>query len=995
MDHRQASSAQSQKHPPKTHTVYQNYRALPIENQRAPKWMVPMGLFLRMVPAYCLVTGLYLFTDNAFGIASTKPILTILIAFFIALSMLMRWNTVIRIIGSIITGGGFLGIFLFFGGMQPLTFLANMAKSFFNTAISYMMKIGYGTLYVFQADTELSAEAEASYAKLFFTCISVLTAMIIGTCCAKKVKIWPMALIVAVDYFVIFMYNISTSKWGFALSLTGIAGILCMKMTEYGKLPQKTQAAISEHTPSTLHGYAYGGLLAAFSSLLVFLAVCIPAAKVKNIWKTYDPIDTVMETIRAYEIALITGEDMQLTDLGLTGAAEILEARSSLATPRYFTGKQVLEIQSNVNQPLYLRSWISTTFDEDRWYVANEQQRSEYSAVFHNTFRAEDLTYWFYNAINERLVRYNSKTSYADHQNDGYITTLISLKNLGVAGNILFLPSRFDSSRSLLEYGTIDTAYRKKWINYFDGIAYSRAFHKGARYSAVTYLPLFKEENWEYNLNEKLYAYRDFLSMYKYLGEALQKYYIDDFIDASSGSMRRLLDNYASLDTEQLAAFEETVEMVDTYNDYVMESSIYTSMTDDPALNERLSALAKEIICKDPLPMTGIQVDAVYGTAEETVDFTNSVWELCQNAAPDTEILHREKLLSEDGETATYRYYIRDYDAFVNTIGTENLSYYAAAFAKRIAKYLSESMTYTLTPTVAEPDDPMSSAERFLFVTKEGYCVQYATAATLMLRALGIPARYVEGYIAPKFSRNQPERPENKIGHYICYVRDYNAHAWVEIFLPHYGWLTTEVTTPYYSNLYDPYEQTDYTYRPSSNAPIGETAPLPETEDDDDDTFWDIYGAAILSIGIFILTSAGILYVSIKFLSYQNQKHIRHITDLKQAAAGEFSQEGQRRAVSSALYDHMRQLLWYFRLKPVTGETPASFVQRIDMRFPFTETAAVNILPVIEKNEFGSTGITHEELADFASYLFQLEARIKDSCNPFQRFWITYFRGLL
>ena len=99
---------------------------------------------------------------------------------------------------------------------------------------------------------------------------------------------------------------------------------------------------------------------------MALLAAAIPASRVKEPWKTYETIDTVMETIRAYEMALITGEDMQIADLGLTGAAEILDARSSIATPRYFTGKPVLEIQSNLNLPVYLRSWISSTFMEDK-----------------------------------------------------------------------------------------------------------------------------------------------------------------------------------------------------------------------------------------------------------------------------------------------------------------------------------------------------------------------------------------------------------------------------------------------------------------------------------------------------------------------------------------------------------------------------------------------------------------------------------------------------
>ena len=66
---------------------------------------------------------------------------------------------------------------------------------------------------------------------------------------------------------------------------------------------------------------------------------------------------------------------------------------------------------------------------------------------------------------------------------------------------------------------------------------------------------------------------------------------------------------------------------------------------------------------------------------------------------------------------------------------------------KAIEVYLASKYPYTLKP------DPTPNgrdfADYFLFDLKEGYCVYYATAMVVMLRSIGIPARYVKGYMLP------------------------------------------------------------------------------------------------------------------------------------------------------------------------------------------------------------------------------------------------------
>ncbi len=99
---------------------------------------------------------------------------------------------------------------------------------------------------------------------------------------------------------------------------------------------------------------------------------------------------------------------------------------------------------------------------------------------------------------------------------------------------------------------------------------------------------------------------------------------------------------------------------------------------------------------------------------------------------------------------------------------------------------LDSHCTYSLTPGWAPLNEDI--VEYFLFDSGEGYCEHFAVTATLMYRLYGIPARYATGYQVPA-SQFQKED-----GIWTATLTDENAHAWVEIFLPDYGWTPVEVT---------------------------------------------------------------------------------------------------------------------------------------------------------------------------------------------------------
>ena len=103
--------------------------------------------------------------------------------------------------------------------------------------------------------------------------------------------------------------------------------------------------------------------------------------------------------------------------------------------------------------------------------------------------------------------------------------------------------------------------------------------------------------------------------------------------------------------------------------------------------------------------------------------------------------------------------------------------------AKMVADYISGAARYTLSPYVIPEDEDF--ALYFLENSKLGYCIHFATAATLMLRSLNIPARFTSGYIVSVSPR--------EVGDVVT-VTDRNAHAWVEVYYQNVGWVPLEVT---------------------------------------------------------------------------------------------------------------------------------------------------------------------------------------------------------
>lgn len=103
-----------------------------------------------------------------------------------------------------------------------------------------------------------------------------------------------------------------------------------------------------------------------------------------------------------------------------------------------------------------------------------------------------------------------------------------------------------------------------------------------------------------------------------------------------------------------------------------------------------------------------------------------------------------------------------------------------------VEEYVRNSATYSLK-TERVPDGKDISLW-FLNESDTGYCVHFATSTAIMLRSLGIPARYVTGYCVNSNAE-------------MTFVTSDNAHAWVEYFDDNIGWVPLESTPEDFSIL--------------------------------------------------------------------------------------------------------------------------------------------------------------------------------------------------
>ena len=105
----------------------------------------------------------------------------------------------------------------------------------------------------------------------------------------------------------------------------------------------------------------------------------------------------------------------------------------------------------------------------------------------------------------------------------------------------------------------------------------------------------------------------------------------------------------------------------------------------------------------------------------------------------------------------------------------------SAEFVRQTLEYFrTGGFKYTLTPPLLD----LNSIDDLLFNTRLGFCGHFASAFVMLMRAGGVPARVVTGYLGGE---------RNPIGGYLV-IRQSDAHAWAEVWLEGQGWTRVDPT---------------------------------------------------------------------------------------------------------------------------------------------------------------------------------------------------------
>lgn len=262
--------------------------------------------------------------------------------------------------------------------------------------------------------------------------------------------------------------------------------------------------------------------------------------------------------------------------------------------------------------------------------------------------------------------------------------------------------------------------------------------------------------------------------------------------------------------------------------------------------------------------------------------------------------------------------------------------------SKVIETYL-RGITYE--EEIEGPGLGQDGVDYFLFDSKAGYCDYYASSMVVMLRAVGVPARYVRGY----------SRSEKVDGVYQLLESD--GHAWAEVFFPGYGWVEFEPTGGAPPLLRPSSQEGEDTALTEGLQGLENRRDISELMDEEMDlnnlgdlpaptprSFWQLMRPwGWLGLGIVSLGTLGILLLALR------RRH--RVEGLSVAER-----------VYEDLVSWVERLL---RIEPMAHQTPNEYVSVVSQQVPRGRNAVQRIADLYVEERFGGREVpgVHAEAA--------------------------------
>jgi hypothetical protein len=271
----------------------------------------------------------------------------------------------------------------------------------------------------------------------------------------------------------------------------------------------------------------------------------------------------------------------------------------------------------------------------------------------------------------------------------------------------------------------------------------------------------------------------------------------------------------------------------------------------------------------------------------------------------------------------------------------------------------------------------------FLEETRVGYDVHFATAATLMFRYYGIPARYVEGYlITPR------DAAEAQPGVPLALRGDEHAHAWTEIYQDGIGWVPFEATPPYVGIMEYPDDLRGVPNPDGAeNGTPPEEEPAAETAADEGD---GIFSAQMISLLIRLVLSAAAVILLI-LLVYALIRLGQRRRRLKERLAG-FERTPYAEAIEN-IFQYAMDILYAMGLPQANGslyeQAPAAAALLED-----APDAFLTALRIHQEARFSGHEMSAEQTQTVRAFQQAALRQLIATANPAQKFSLRILRGL-
>ncbi len=299
---------------------------------------------------------------------------------------------------------------------------------------------------------------------------------------------------------------------------------------------------------------------------------------------------------------------------------------------------------------------------------------------------------------------------------------------------------------------------------------------------------------------------------------------------------------------------------------------------------------------------------------------------------------------------------------------------------ENLRSLLAQQCRYTLAPEIIPEEEDFVTY--FLNESKEGYCVHFATAATVLLRSMGIPARYAEGF---GISAADFEKSRDEDGYFP--IDDSQAHAWVEVYDPYQmEWIPVEMTPGYTEEQGQSIPEEDNLENEDpavSSEPDAESqssqssSSIPETQNANRPGMSANWIFVAYAAGVIVLLVLATILARKIALYNRRQKLTQKDTDAAVLAAYRWIQ----------LMLHIAECD-----NPENLDTPESYSQKVCQKLPWLhEDQLTMVLRNVQKARFSGVPCTEEERRKVLHFGYQLADELSNHQTSIRRQLSRYF----